>query len=139
MTTAPEDRPQVSRRVSPETPPVLPDCSDAALHATLQGILDSSPDIYAHMNALRDWVNAHILEVELYLEDVWNETVPGETHFEYLLRSRRTLNEIGPLAHDVYLNHQDARGVWHLDDYQHSVRHMRDPQVIIDFVHTNRG
>jgi hypothetical protein len=95
-------------------------------------------DIYEQLNILRDWVNVQYPDFELYLEDVWNENAEGETHFEYILRSRRTLNEIGPLGYDVYKNHRDAKGVWHLDDYQYSVRLIHDPQVILDFIAENQ-
>lgn len=99
--------------------------------------LSASPDIYVQLNALRDWVNAHYPDFELYLEDVWNEHVPGETRFEYILRSRKTLNETEVLGYDIYKNHQDAKGVWHLDDYQSSVRLIDDPQLLIDFIRAN--
>ena len=105
----------------------------------MQACLESSPDIYVQLNALRDWVNAHYPDFELYLEDVWNDHVPGETWFEYILRSRRTLNETPMLGYDVYKNHQDAKGVWHLDDYVSSVRLIEDPRPLLDFIRENQG
>jgi hypothetical protein len=111
---------------------------EKTLRDTIRAILDSSPDIYVQLNALRDWVNANIPGFELYLEDVWNEKQDGETHIEYILRSRRTLNETDVLGYDIYLNHRDAKGVWHLDDYVKSVRLLDDPGVIIAFIQANR-
>jgi hypothetical protein len=104
----------------------------------LQAQLNSSDDWYVRMNALRDWVNANVPDFELYLEDVWNERTEGETHFEYILRSRRTFNETPPLAYDVYKNHQDRNGVWHLDDYQHTVVLMNGVEELVDFIRSDR-
>ncbi len=100
--------------------------------------LASSTDVYVQLNALRDWVNAHYPDFELYLEDVWNERTEGETHFEYILRSRYTLNETELLGYDIYKNHRDAKGVWHLDEYVSSVRLIQDPQGLLDFIAANR-
>ncbi|WP_303673783.1 hypothetical protein [Vampirovibrio chlorellavorus] len=100
--------------------------------------LASSPDVYVQLNALRDWVNAHYPDFELYLEDVWNERTDGETHFEYILRSRHTFNETELLGYDIYKNHRDAKGVWHLDEYVSSVRLIQDPQGLLDFIAANR-
>ena len=83
-------------------------------------LMTATLDRYTNLNAVRDWVNATYPAVELYLEDVWNDHAAGETHFEYILRSRQTLEETPVLAVDVYLNHQDAKGVWHLGDYVES-------------------
>lgn len=110
---------------------------ETALYEAMQARLDSSADIYVQMNALRDWVNAHCPGFELYLEDVWNEHVPGETRFEYILRSRHTLNETDVLAYDIYKNHQDRGGVWHLDDYAGSVRLIDDCRGLVDFMRAN--
>ncbi len=90
------------------------------------------------LNQLRDWVNANLPDFELYLEDVWNEHVPGETRFEYILKSRKTRNETPPLGYDVYKNHQDAKGVWHLDDYQYTVRDFKGPDELITFIQANQ-
>jgi hypothetical protein len=110
------------------------------LRTVLQGVFTSSDDLYVGLNALRDWVNRHLkAEFDFYLEDAWNESEfeegcvahPGETWLEYRLRSLDTRNETDALAYDVYANHQDERGVWHLDDYRCSI--LREP-VICDIV-----
>lgn len=106
-------------------------------YEAMRQCLASSDDIYVQLNALRDWVNANYPDFELYLEDVWNERTPGETHFEYILRSRITLNETDVLGYDIYKNHQDAKGVWHLDDYVKSVRVIDDPSELIAFIQEN--
>ncbi|MBX2860883.1 MAG: hypothetical protein KTR14_06595 [Vampirovibrio sp.] len=100
-------------------------------------ILTSSEDGYVRMNRLRDWFNETVPRYEIYLEDVWNEAVDGETHIEYILRSLGTLNETSPLGYDVYNNHRDDRGVWHLDDYVKTVQHIQSSQIITDFIHEN--
>lgn len=117
----------------PETP------NEEAAYQAIQRSMTESPDVYVQLNTLRDWVNAHYPDFELYLEDVWNEKAEGETHFEYILRSRKTLNETDLLGYDVYRNHRDAKGVWHLDDYQYSVRLIQDPRVILEFIAQNQG
>jgi hypothetical protein len=96
-------------------------------------------DLYTQFNAMRDWVNAQYPNFELYLEDTWNERVNGETHIEYILRSRRTLNETDVLGYDVYQNHRDSGGVWHLGDYTHSVRLFSNPSELYDFIEANQG
>jgi hypothetical protein len=106
-------------------------------YQSMKDCLNSSADIYVQLNALRDWVNANYPDFELYLEDVWNERTDGETHFEYILRSRQTLNETELLGYDIYKNHQDAKGVWHLDDYVSSVRLLTDPMPLLDFIRDN--
>ncbi len=111
---------------------------EAAAREAMRECLESSPDVYVQLNALRDWVNAHYPDFELYLEDVWNERQEGETWFEYILRSRKTLNETDVLGYDIYKNHRDAKGVWHLDEYVSSVRLMDDPQALITFLRANR-
>lgn len=108
-------------------------------YQAMQAILDSSADIYVQLNGLRDWVNRHYPQFELYLEDVWNDHQPGETWFEYILRSKVTLNETPMLGYDVYKNHQDAKGVWHLDEYVRSARLIDSPQPLLDFIRQNRG
>lgn len=108
-------------------------------YQAMNACLESSPDIYIQLNALRDWVNAHYPDFELYLEDVWNERTEGETHFEYILRSRRTLNETELLGYDIYKNHRDVRGVWHLDEYVSSVRLLDDPMPLLDFIRENNA
>ena len=116
-----------------------PPIADAAIEAGMQAQWDSTEDAYEQLNRLRDWVNVHVPDVELYLEDVWNDHVPGETHFEYILRSLRTLNETPPLGYDVYLNHQDAKGVWHLGEYQHTVKNIDSPAPLLEFIQANRA
>lgn len=111
--------------------------TEAEAYLAMQTCLDSSPDIYVQLNALRDWVNLNYPDFELYLEDVWNEKKAGETHFEYILRSRVTLNETDVLGYDIYKNHQDAKGVWHLDEYVSSVRLIRDPAILLSFIVAN--
>lgn len=103
----------------------------------LQHQLNSSDDLYIQLNAVRNWINQHMENYELYLEDVWNEKVDGETHFEYILRSKDTLNETEVLGYDVYLNHQDAKGVWHLDEYVKTIRLIGDSQPLLDFIQQN--
>lgn len=112
---------------------------DQQAYQAMKACLDGSPDIYVQLNALRDWVNAHYPEFDLYLEDVWNEKVKGETHIEYILRSRKTLNETDVLGYDIYQNHQDAKGVWHLDDYVSSVRLIDSPEPLLAFMAQNRA
>lgn len=113
--------------------------SDFELHQAMKAQLESTGDTYTNMNHLRDWVNKNVPDVELYLEDVWNDHVPGETWFEYILRSKRTYNETEVIGYDVYKNHQDAGGVWHLDEYVSSKLLMEDPQPLVDFIRENRA
>lgn len=110
---------------------------EQALYEAMQARLQGPGDIYAQMNALRDWVNANCPGFELYLEDVWNEKTEGETHFEYILRSRQTLNETRVLAYDIYQNHRDAGGVWHLDEYVRSVKLIDDCRELVAFMKDN--
>lgn len=112
---------------------------DQTAHDAIMSCFQQSPDVYVQLNALRDWVNQHYSDFELYLEDVWNEHVEGETWFEYILRSRRTLNETRVLGYDVYKNHQDQKGVWHLDDYVSSVRLIEEPEELLTFIRENQG
>ena len=90
-------------------------------------------DLYKRLNATRDWFNANVPGFDLYLEDAWNDYEEGETWFEYNLRSLDTYNETAPIAFDVYKNHQDSGGVWHLDDYQYSRLEIASPEAILDF------
>lgn len=119
--------------------PTNPQPDESTAYQAMSDCLSGSPDWYMQLNALRDWVNAHYPDFELYLEDVWNERTEGETHFEYILRSRKTLNETGLLGYDIYKNHRDAKGVWHLDDYMSTVRLIEDPQPLLDFIRENSG
>lgn len=110
------------------------------LYEALQKQLYSSDDLYEALNNTRNWVNANLGdEFELYLEDVWNDHQEGETWFEYILRSRKTYDETPPIGYDIYKNHQDGRGVWHLDDYVRSVRLVDDAAPLVDFIRTHRA
>lgn len=97
----------------------------------------ATPDLYQNLNALRAWFNAQFPEFELYLEDVWNDRLPGKTCFEYIVRSRLTKDETEPLAFDQYTNHRDAKGVWHLGDYEQSIVLMTDLTPVVHFVTAN--
>jgi hypothetical protein len=97
------------------------------IYQTLQAAFVSVADDYQRLNALRNTLNQTYPDFDLYLEDVWNDNTPGETHFEYILRSKVTYNETERIGYDVYQNHQDLNKVWHLDDYTHTV-------VLIDTV-----
>lgn len=99
---------------------MTPMMTETEAHRHLNALVVATADRYTNLNAVRDWVNATFPAVELYLEDVWNEHAEGETHFEYILRSRKTLEETPVLAVDVYHNHRDEKGVWHLGDYMES-------------------
>lgn len=98
---------------------------------------DTQMDLYDQLNAMRDWVNVHYPDFELYLEDTWNEREEGQTELEYILRSRKTLNETEVLGFDAYKNHKDNKGVWHLGDYTHSVRLFEKPDLLYDFIEAN--
>lgn len=109
-----------------------------AIYDGMTAQLEGPGDLYQRLNALRDWTNQQFPDFELYLEDAWNERTPGETHFEYILRSRKTKNETDVIGYDRYKNHRDAKGVWHLDDYIDSVQLMADLQPLVDFMLENR-
>ena len=98
-----------------------------ALEATIaefkRFLSDDSKDLYTRLNEARDWFNANHEGFELYLEDEWDVYKEGETWFDYNLRSLVTKDELPPLASDVYTNHRDEGGVWHLGEYQSS--HLR--------------
>ena len=70
------------------------------------------------MNQFRAAFNAHFQNYELILEDDWYKD-EGRTTIEYDLRCLDT-KEFCVLAQDSYASHQDAKGVWHLGDYQHT-------------------
>jgi hypothetical protein len=107
-------------------------------YADLQTAL---PDLYTALNVFRDWFNRQYPDFEVYLEDAWNTSEwaqhPGQTWFEYILRSKITKDETAALAYDVYLNRQDERGVWHLEDYQESILREPDPGVLLRFMQAN--
>lgn len=105
----------------------------------METVWQGHPDLYDRLNALRDYVNANLPEFELYLEDVWNDHQWGETWFEYILRSLRTKDETPPLGYDIYKNHQDAKGVWHLDNYIESHATIDHPKQLMPFILANRN
>ena len=107
---------------------------------------NTSVDLYNRLNQARDWFNQFSIlnrpdgyPFEFYIEDVWNEYEEGTTCFEYIIRSLVTKDETAPLALDVYLNHQDAKGVWHLGDYQRSTLLIRDISSVAQFLKANTG
>ncbi len=77
-------------------------------------------------------------EFDCYIEDEWNEYVEGETWIEYRFRSLVTKDEFPPIASDVYLNHQDDGGVWHLGDYQYSLIKLTEYESLALFLETHR-
>jgi hypothetical protein len=113
------------------------DMDTNTLQHSINSILYSAADDYDILNTLRSWVNENVFDVELYLEDVWNEYVPGETWIEYILRSLNTKNETDRLGYDVYKNHQDAKGVWHLDEYVKTVRLIQNADALVAFISAN--
>jgi hypothetical protein len=122
-------------RLEPEEKPLMMD--PELLLGQLNEQFNLSGDGYARLNAVRNWVNANCPGFELYLEDVWNEKVAGETHFEYILRSKKTYNETDVIGYDIYKNHQDASGVWHLDDYVETHILMPDLTPLVTFIQAN--
>lgn len=107
------------------------------IYQTLQTAFVSVADDYQRLNALRNTLNQTYPDFDLYLEDVWNDHVPGETHFEYILRSKVTYNETERIGYDVYLNHQDQSKVWHLDDYTHTVVLIDTVEPLVKFMLEN--
>jgi hypothetical protein len=106
--------------------------SDQYCQLLAQALTQHPTDVYQQLNALRNAFNAlPNTGFDLYLEDNWNDPTPGQTHFEYRLRSLKTKYDIGPIGIDVYKNHQDANGVWHLDDYVTSFWCQNPPQIEI--------
>jgi hypothetical protein len=108
----------------------------------LQGVYFPPPsdavDLYTRLNLARDWFNTHVQGFALILEDVWNETVEGQTTIDYQLRSLTTKDESLPLGSDVYANRRDANGVWHLEAYQYSVLWVdAELSVVRDFLLSN--
>lgn len=92
---------------------------------------------YDRMNAARAWFNQAMPRFEWYLEDEWNHVVEGQTWIEHHIRCLSTRNEFGPIGYDVYHNHQDGKGVWHLDDYQHSVVVLTDLTRLLPYLRAN--
>ncbi|MEM0952391.1 MAG: hypothetical protein AAGI66_09675 [Cyanobacteria bacterium P01_H01_bin.74] len=115
------------------------DAQTNALTDKLTAVYSSYTDPYDGMNAMRHWVNDHFDGFELYLEDEWNVRTEGETHLEYILRSRKTLNETAVIAYDAYYNHRDAKGVWHLGNYIQTVVLMHDRSILAHFLLTENN
>ncbi len=91
-------------------------------------------DLYQFLNRFRDWLNEHLVNYELYLEDEWFE---DKTTIDYILRSLDTLNDV-ILAQDEYLNNRDEKGVWHLGTYQKTRWLVEEPlQVMKTFFQAN--
>ncbi|MEB3287596.1 MAG: hypothetical protein VKJ04_08845 [Vampirovibrionales bacterium] len=106
-----------------------------ALYQEMQRILRFSHDeLFYRLSNLRDFVNQAFPTLEFYQEDLWNERILGETHLDSILRCKKSLYETEPFAYDVYKNHQDAYGVWHLDDYQKTVLLMSDTRPLVSFI-----
>jgi hypothetical protein len=115
---------------------VIADAETSAQNDKANKMLDSESDdpqklesevVYRQLNAVRDWINLNLVDFECYLEDVWNEHHSGETWFEYIVRSLHTFNDMPTLGYDIYDNHKDAKGVWHLRDYRRSMW-LKSPQ-----------
>ncbi len=105
---------------------------------TLQALmLKGSEDLYTRLNQARNWFNANVSGFEIYLEDEWDVYEEGQTWFDYNLRSLKSKDELPPLASDVYLNHRDEMGVWHLGDYQSSHLRLQDWGRIKHFLETH--
>jgi hypothetical protein len=83
------------------------------------------------LNLARTWFNTHVTGFTIILEDVWNETIDGQTTIDYQLRSHNTKDESTPIASDIYLNRKDLNGVWHLEAYQHSTLWVDDSMEMI--------
>lgn len=93
----------------------------------------SHSDLYACLNAFRDWVNAHCVNYEVYLEDNWFE---NKTTIEYIVRCLTTFN-IVTVAEDEYEN-STADGTWHLGAYVKTYWTVDDPEdVIKTFIEAN--
>lgn len=86
------------------------------IHTEFVHRCQASDDLYVVLNGFREWVNEHLKNYEIYLEDEWYD---DKTTIEYTLRCLDTLN-ILIFAADEYSNHRDEKGVWHLGDYRRS-------------------
>jgi hypothetical protein len=96
-------------------------------------------DLYHRLITARTEFNQLFFhQFDCYLEDEWNEYVEGETWFDYRIRSLKTKDEFPPLASDIYLNHQDEGGVWHLGDYQTSIVKLTSFESLAAFLETHR-
>lgn len=91
-------------------------------------LLAMEPDLYAALNAFRDWTNAHVANYEIFLEDNWFDD--GRTTIEYTFRSLESFN-IEVFAEDTYGNHRDAKGIWHLGAYVRTDWTVPDPGAVI--------
>ncbi len=92
-----------------------------------------STDLYQFLNAFRDWVNASIVNYEVYLEDNWFEE---KTTIEYIFRCLSTFN-ILVFAEDHYNNYR-ADGVWNLGEYVTTQWVVGDPwDEIVTFFEAN--
>jgi hypothetical protein len=101
--------------------------------------LEASSDLYHRLIQARRAFNALFSQqFDCYIEDEWNEYVEGETWFDYRIRSLQTKDEFPPFASDIYLNHRDAGGVWHLGDYQTSIVKQIDVEALVKFLATHR-
>lgn len=109
----------------------------ALRQALTQRLFGDFGDCYARLNAARDWFNGQVPGFEWYLEDVWDEYAEGQTWIEHRVRSLYTRDETEVLGVDIYANHRDAKGVWHLDDYQDSRIWVTDVEAVVQFVATN--
>ncbi len=112
---------------------------ESGIVAHLQSLIENEEiDLYTRLNQARNWFNAHVQDFEIYLEDEWNVYEEGQTWFDYNLRSLLSKDELPPLASDVYLNHQDDGGVWHLGDYQSSHLRIDSWETVEHFLKTHR-
>jgi hypothetical protein len=100
-------------------------------------LLNEAEDLYTRLNQARNWFKANVSGFEIYLEDEWDVYEEGQTWFDYNLRSLQSKDELPPLASDVYLNHRDDKGVWHLGDYQSSHLRLHDWGRIQHFLETH--
>ncbi len=93
-----------------------------------------TPDLYQFLNNFRNWVNAVVVNYEIFLEDNWFD---DKTTIEYTFRSLDTFN-IVVFAEDEYENHRDEKGVWHLGKYIKTYWTVVDPwQEIAHFIAEN--
>lgn len=82
------------------------------LKAQFEALQAQNEDLYHFLNHFRHWVNEHLVNYEIFLEDNWFE---DKTTIEYTLRCLDTFN-IVVFAEDTYKNYR-KEGTWHLGDY----------------------